>query len=153
MRKFRQLDFFRGDNYHEFSHFVLKLKRMSLLSGLFGANTTSESSKVPWIPLTSMEQLAELSEQSFEKLVFIFKHSTRCGISRSVLKQFENDYDIDIDVVAYYLDLLEYRPISAAIATQFSVEHQSPQLIVLKNGLVVHHASHSDIDAASLKKL
>ena len=126
---------------------------MSLFSGLFGANTTSESSKVPWIPLTSMEQLAELTEQSSVKPVFIFKHSTRCGISRSVLKQFENEYNIDTEVDAYYLDLLVYRPISSAIATQFSLEHQSPQLIVLKNGLVVHHASHSDIDALALKKL
>ena len=126
---------------------------MSLFYGLFGANTTSESSKVPWIPLTSMEQLAELTEHSFVKPVFIFKHSTRCGISRSVLKQFENEYDLDTEVDAYYLDLLEYRPISSAIASQFSVEHQSPQLIVLKNGLVVHHASHSDIDAMALKKL
>jgi bacillithiol system protein YtxJ len=126
---------------------------MSLFSGLFGANTTSESSKVPWIPLTSMEQLAELTEQSFVKPVFIFKHSTRCGISRSVLKQFENEYDLDTEVDAYYLDLLEYRPISSEIASQFSVEHQSPQLILLKNGLVVHHASHSDIDALTLKKL
>jgi bacillithiol system protein YtxJ len=124
---------------------------MSLFSGLFGVNNTSASSKVPWIPLTSLDQLIDLTALSFEKPVFIFKHSTRCGISRNVLKQFENEYNIDIDVAAYYLDLLEYRPISAAIATQFSVEHQSPQLIVLKNGLVVHHASHSDIDAASLK--
>jgi bacillithiol system protein YtxJ len=126
---------------------------MSLFSGLFGANTTSESSKVPWIPLISMEQLAELTEQSFEKRVLIFKHSTRCGISRNVLKQFEKEYDLATEVDAYYLDLLEYRPISSAIATQFSVEHQSPQLIVLKNGIVVHHASHSDIDALAVKNL
>ena len=125
---------------------------MSLLSGLFGANTTSESSKVPWIPLTSMEQLVELTEHSFVKPIFIFKHSTRCGISRTALKQFENEYDLDTEVDAYYLDLLEYRPISSAIATQFSVTHQSPQLILMKNGQVVHHASHSDIDAQLLKK-
>ena len=125
---------------------------MSLFSGLFGANTTSESSKVPWIPLTSMEQLVELTEQSFVKPIFIFKHSTRCGISRTALKQFENEYDLDTEVDAYYLDLLEYRPISSAIATQFSVTHQSPQLILMKNGQVVHHASHSDIDAQLLKK-
>jgi bacillithiol system protein YtxJ len=126
---------------------------MSLFSGLFGANATSESSKAPWIPLISMEQLAELTEQSFEKPALIFKNSTRCGISRNVLKQFEKEYDLATEVDAYYLDLLEYRPISSAIATQFSVEHQSPQLIVLKNGIVVHHASHSDIDALAVKNL
>lgn len=124
---------------------------MSIFSGLFGANTTSESSKVPWISLTSMEQLAELTEHSFVKPIFIFKHSTRCGISRSVLKQFENEYDLDTEVDAYYLDLLEYRPISSAIAIRFGIEHQSPQLILLYKGQVVHHASHSDIDAKALK--
>ena len=68
------------------------------------------------------------------------------------LAKFENEYDLDTEVDAYYLDLLEYRPISSAIATQFSVTHQSPQLILMKNGQVVHHASHSDIDAQLLKK-
>jgi bacillithiol system protein YtxJ len=97
--------------------------------------------------------LIDLTALSLEKPVFIFKHSTRCGISRSVFKQFENEYDLDTEVDPYYLDLLEFRPISTAIAIQFSVEHQSPQLIVLKNGLVVHHASHSDIDALTVKKL
>lgn len=124
---------------------------MSLFSGLFGANTTSASSKVPWIPLTSLDQLIDLTALSLEKPVFIFKHSTRCGISRMVLKQFENAYDLNQEVEAYYLDLLEYRPISAAVATQFSVEHQSPQLILIKNGQVLHQASHSDIDATTLK--
>ena len=69
-----------------------------------------------------------------------------------MLKQFETEYDLSDTVDAYYLDLLEYRPISSAIAEQFSVTHQSPQLILMKNGHVVHHASHSDIDAQLLKK-
>ena len=125
---------------------------MSLFSGLFGANSESASSKIPWIPLTSEAQLAELAMLSNEKPLLIFKHSTRCGISRTALKQFENEFDLFDSVDAYYLDLLEYRPISSAIAEQFSVTHQSPQLILLNKGQVVHHASHSDIDAQLLKK-
>lgn len=125
---------------------------MSLFSGLFGNNTSSEFSKVPWIPLTTLSQIDQLVEGSHKKPLLIFKHSTRCGISRNVLKQFETEYDLSDTVDAYYLDLLEYRPISSAIAEQFSVTHQSPQLILMKNGHVVHHASHSDIDAQLLKK-
>ena len=125
---------------------------MSLFSGLFGNNTSSEFSKVPWIPLTTLSQIDQLMEESHKKPLLIFKHSTRCGISRSVLKQFENEFDLADAVDAYYLDLLEYRPISSAIAEQFSVTHQSPQLILLNKGKVVHHASHSDIDAQLLKK-
>ena len=125
---------------------------MSLFSGLFGNNKSSEFSKVPWIPLTTLSQIDQLVEESHKKPLLIFKHSTRCGISRNVLKQFETEYDLSDTVDAYYLDLLEYRPISSAIAEQFSVTHQSPQLILMKNGHVVHHASHSDIDAQLLKK-
>lgn len=125
---------------------------MSLFSGLFGNNTSSEFSKVPWIPLTTLSQIDQLMEESQKKPLLIFKHSTRCGVSRSVLKQFENEFDLADAVDAYYLDLLEYRPISSAIAEQFSVTHQSPQLILLNKGQVVHHASHSDIDAQLLKK-
>ena len=125
---------------------------MSLFSGLFGNNTSSEFSKVPWIPLTTLSQIDQLMEESQKKPLLIFKHSTRCGVSRSVLKQFENEFDLADAVDAYYLDLLEYRPISSAIAEQFSVTHQSPQLILLNKGKVVHHASHSDIDAQGLKK-
>ncbi len=125
---------------------------MSLFSGLFGNNTSSEFSKVPWIPLTTLSQIDQLMEESQKKPLLIFKHSTRCGVSRSVLKQFENEFDLADAVDAYYLDLLEYRPISSAIAEQFSVTHQSPQLILLNKGKVVHHASHSDIDAQLLKK-
>ena len=59
-----------------------------------------------------------------------------------------NDNDIDM----YYLDLLNYRNISDKIASDFNVEHQSPQLIVLSQGDVLHHASHGEIDAGILKK-
>ena len=53
----------------------------------------------------------------------------------------------------YFLDLLNFREISSKIAQDLNVQHQSPQLIVLKNGEVLHHASHSDISAETLKKL
>ncbi len=46
----------------------------------------------------------------------------------------------------YYLDLLQYRNISNLIATNLNVIHQSPQLIIIKNGKAVYHASHSEID-------
>ena len=52
----------------------------------------------------------------------------------------------------YYLDLLEFRPISNEITTRFKIEHQSPQILLIKNGAVVYDASHSAIDAFDLKK-
>jgi bacillithiol system protein YtxJ len=53
-------------------------------------------------------------------------------------------------VTPYYLDLLEFRPISNEIAGRFGVMHQSPQIILIKNGNAVYTASHSDIQVVDL---
>ncbi|GIZ08661.1 bacillithiol system redox-active protein YtxJ [Flavobacterium sp. UMI-01] len=128
---------------------------MSFLKNIFGSNETpsQKSSKINWIPLTDLTQLEEISAQSNEKPIAIFKHSTRCSISRMALKQFENEFDLDEKVSPYYLDLLEHREISNEIASKFGVFHQSPQLILIKDGKAIYDASHSDIDAEVLKEL
>ncbi|MDT0650140.1 bacillithiol system redox-active protein YtxJ [Autumnicola edwardsiae] len=112
-----------------------------------------EVKKVPWNELTSIEQLDDIQKESADHAVAILKHSTRCGISRMVLKQFESDYKEEYnDVKLYFLDLLNHRDISNEIASRFSVRHESPQLIILRSGKVVHHASHQSIQAETLEK-
>ena len=105
-----------------------------------------------WNELTSMDQLELLEIQSQTQPVLIFKHSTRCSISRFALKQFENEFDLQDKIITYYLDLLNHRDISNEIAFQFNVQHQSPQILLLKNRVVVYHTSHENIDATELKK-
>ena len=128
---------------------------MSFLKNIFGSNDAPKQneSKINWVELTDLSQLDEITTQSSEKIVAIFKHSTRCSISRMALKQFENEFDSAEKVIPYFLDLIEYREISNAIASRFGITHQSPQLIVIKNGKAVYNASHSDIDAETLKSL
>ena len=84
---------------------------MSLFNSVFGNSKTSDNSKnnINWIPLTDLGQLNEIIELSNEKPVAIFKHSTRCSVSRFALKQFESEYDLTDSVDAYFLDLLEFR--------------------------------------------
>lgn len=109
--------------------------------------------EVPWHILGKMDQLDEIIEESKTKPVAIFKHSTRCGISRGVLKLLEKNYNLeDKQLKLYYLDLLQNRDISSEIATRFKVQHESPQMIVIKNGAVVHHDSHHSIEAAHLER-
>ena len=124
------------------------------LFDLFGSKSTSEEKvekSVPWFKLSSIEQIAEIEEESKSVPVVIFKHSTRCGISRMVLRQFENNYDIDSkQMKLYYLDLLSFRDVSDEIGYKFQVLHQSPQVIVVKNGNAVHHDSHHGIRAEQL---
>lgn len=118
--------------------------------GLFGssANKSEARKGIDWMELKDMGQLDELIEVSKQKPVLIFKHSTRCAISRFALKQFESDYAIaDEEAVPYFLDLLEQRSLSNEIASRFGVTHQSPQLILIKDGRAIYQASHSDISA------
>lgn len=112
-----------------------------------------EINEVKWIQLERLEQLDEIAEISNAVPVLIFKHSTTCGISRMALRGFEKNYNYDKkEIEPYFLDLKQHRDISAAIAEKFNVLHESPQVLLIKNGAAVYHTSHSDIDASVLKQ-
>lgn len=121
--------------------------------GASGSDGAKKADETPWINLTKIEQLDEIVEHSKSKTQFIFKHSTRCGISRMVMSQFKKDYKIsENEADLYYLDLLNYRTISGEIAEKFQVMHESPQLLIIKDGVVVAHESHSGINNLDLEK-
>ena len=124
---------------------------MSFFSKLFNEES-SNTNKIEWIPLETIEQLDTIVQESYQMPVLIFKHSTRCSISRFALKRFENEFELQEKVITYFLDLLNYRETSNEIAVKFGVQHQSPQVLLLKNGKVVYHDSHDGIEAEELKK-
>lgn len=100
---------------------------------------------INWIPLNSLDQLQEILNS--DQVCAIFKHSTTCGISgmaKRNLERFANLTDKSYDV--YYLDLLALREISHQIASIWHVEHQSPQLLIIKGKTCIFNASHGDID-------
>lgn len=128
---------------------------MGLINKLFGSSTGTDTKKkeekiLPWIDLNSMSQLNEIEEKSKTKTQVIFKHSTRCGISRMVMNQFVDAYNVDINLDLYYLDLLNYRDVSNEVGYKFQVMHESPQILVIKNGITVAHGSHSGINGIDL---
>ncbi|NNC83214.1 MAG: bacillithiol system redox-active protein YtxJ [Flavobacteriales bacterium] len=114
---------------------------------LFGNKDSTDSDRSIWEGLRSMDALETLLKNSEARPQVIFKHSTRCGISRHVLRNFENDWDSKESTEVYLLDLLAYREISNAIESRFGVVHQSPQVVVLYEGKPIFHASHQSIDA------
>jgi bacillithiol system protein YtxJ len=127
---------------------------MSFFKNMFNSSEEKDSNenKINWNELTDLGQLNEIIAGSNEKPVAIFKHSTRCSVSRMALKQFENEFNSSDKVTPYFLDLIAHRDISNEIATRFGVTHQSPQLILIKEGKAVYNVSHSDIDAEELGK-
>jgi bacillithiol system protein YtxJ len=125
---------------------------MSLFKNIFGSSEENQSSKIEWRQLTDLGQLNEIVELSNERKVLIFKHSTRCSISRYALKQFENEFIYADKITSYFLDLIAYRAISNEIVNRFGVVHQSPQILLIKEGKSIYNASHSDIAAEDLKQ-
>ncbi len=127
---------------------------MGLFKNMFGGSSpkeSKESEKLPWIALQSLEQLNEIEEKSKTKTQLIFKHSTTCGISRMVINMFKDNYDFsEEDFDLYYLDLHAYRDVSNETGFKFQVLHQSPQLLVIKNGAAVAHSSHGAISEIDL---
>ncbi len=103
-----------------------------------------KSTKMNWHPINSIDQLEHIKSASYITPQVIFKHSTTCSISRMALDRFERAATPE-KVDFHYLDLLNYRTISTEIASFFQVHHESPQVILIKNGECIYDESHYGI--------
>ncbi|HEY0030418.1 MAG TPA: bacillithiol system redox-active protein YtxJ [Bacteroidia bacterium] len=106
-----------------------------------------------WLQLTAEEQLNELDQLSHQlevKGVVIFKHSTRCSISSMALDRLERSWNLSDEIPVYFLDLIRYRALSDEIARKYGVSHESPQILVIKNGKCSYTTSHSDISTQNI---
>ena len=102
-----------------------------------------------WILLTDEEQLSNIITRSKEKAQVIFKHSNRCSISSVALQRLQRaNKPGEIDF--YFLDLIRYRSVSNKIAEIFKVRHESPQVLVIKDGVCIFNESHLSIDMGEI---
>lgn len=97
-----------------------------------------------WTDLIDEEQIEMIKKESHQHPVVIFKHSTRCSISSMAKMRLERA-GAPIDVKFYYLDLIRYRAISNKIAQVFDVFHESPQVLLIRNGECIYDESHNGI--------
>ena len=97
-----------------------------------------------WIPLTTDTQIEEIKVKSKDKPQLIFKHSTRCGISSMAKSRLEKP-GAPLTIDFYYLDLINHRSLSSKLAESFRVMHESPQILLIKNGECVYEESHTGI--------
>jgi len=106
-----------------------------------------------WKTIESIAAFEDLSHQASTHSYAIFKHSTTCPVSAAAKRRLEIEWEKEsVNLEIYYLDLLANRPLSNLIAERLEVVHQSPQLIVVKDGKVVYHASHLSISASKAAK-
>jgi bacillithiol system protein YtxJ len=108
-----------------------------------------------WTELSSEQQIEEIKEESKSQPVLIFKHSTRCAVSSSALNRLERKWKEEevAPIKTYFLDLLSYRNISHSVAESFDVEHESPQVLILKDGNPVYVRSHLAIAYDEIQQL
>ena len=119
---------------------------MNLLKKIF-ASSNDNFGQVAWTELCNLEDLEEVLKQSKKETVCIFKHSTRCAVSASVLRKFErNLFTVPKFEKNYYLiKVIECREVSRSLAEQLQVRHESPQLLVVQGRKALMHASHYEI--------
>jgi bacillithiol system protein YtxJ len=98
-----------------------------------------------WITINNFSDIDQIKEDSKYNPQFIFKHSTRCSISKMVMNRFESTYNSS-SISVYLLDLLKHRDLSNKISFDFLVKHESPQLLVIKDKMCSLHLSHTDIN-------
>lgn len=121
---------------------------MSFFDKIFNGKEESSEKKPIWNYIETEEDLKKAVEKSFQHKIGIFKHSTSCFISKTVLKNFEKEINsLGQKPELYFLDLLAHRAISNKIETDFAIRHESPQFLVLENGEVINNASHQHISA------
>lgn len=97
-----------------------------------------------WTELTNETELNTVIEESKTQPVVIYKHSTRCHISAMAMNRLERD-EAPANVKFYYLDVIAKRPISNKVAELFHVQHESPQLLLIRDGECTYEESHNGI--------
>jgi len=116
--------------------------------------STTKANPLPWTNISSVEQLEEIVLNISDKPKLLFKHSTRCGVSRMVLSSFESAWDTENELCdLYFVDLLRHRDVSNKIAELTGIVHQSPQAIVIKGKEIIYDATHSGIDARNIMSI
>jgi bacillithiol system protein YtxJ len=105
-----------------------------------------------WIAINSEEEVAKISQSA--EYAIIYKHSPRCMTSLMAYRQLKMDVNAasNVETSIYIVDVISNRRESLAIADAFQVQHQSPQILVVKDGKCLYDASHEDVSLHDIMK-
>ena len=110
-----------------------------------------KKTNINWNTISSNEDLDELLERSKQRPQLIYKHSTICSFSRmaqgeliSAADEIEKKADIN------YVGVIETRPLSNKVSQVLGIRHESPQIILVKNGEAIWDASHGGVKGSTI---
>ena len=104
-----------------------------------------------WNEITQDQTIQDIITRSAQKPQLIFKHSTRCSIS-SMAKNRLDRSEAPSSVDFYYLDLIKFRNISNKVEEIFQVKHESPQVLLIRNGECIYEESHNGISMGEIEE-
>lgn len=98
-----------------------------------------------WVTINNEEEVNNIYNSPDYSI--IYKHSPRCMTSLMAYRQLKSEVSAatGIEMPIYIVDVIQNRKESMAIANTFRVEHESPQILVVKNGECIYDASHEDV--------
>jgi bacillithiol system protein YtxJ len=120
---------------------------MKFLNRFFISEKEQHELAINWNDLLDELELNKVLKKSKSNAQIIFKHSSKCGISSSVLRRFNKmilNNNLDQKQL-YFLKVIENRSLSNRVSALFEIQHESPQLLIIKNKKVVFHRSHYNI--------
>jgi bacillithiol system protein YtxJ len=100
-----------------------------------------------FLRIDNRETLDRLLTDSRSKPIVIFKHSNSCGISSAAYLEMEK-----LESQVNLLEVQSARDVSRDLADLTGIPHETPQVIVLKDGKAVWNASHFDVKAGAVLK-
>lgn len=109
-----------------------------------------DKSPQPFTALVREDELDALVVRSSTRPVLIFKHSPTCGTSYFALDELSAWGQEQDAADVHLVDVIAHRVVSNEIARRFGVRHQSPQVLLVRDGRVLWHASHYSVTAASV---
>ena len=98
------------------------------------------------------QDFERLLEHSKTQPVLIFKHSTQCSISDQVYEELNQFLESAGEITCGVVLVIENRDLSDAIASELGIPHESPQVIVVRDGKPKWDASHWSITADALTR-
>ena len=93
---------------------------------------------------------AELEEMFEAEQAILFKHSTRCGLSTTAVRQVRKFAENFPAAQIYHLKVIEYRPLSDEVEARTKIRHETPQVILFKDGQALFDASHRAVRVDTL---
>lgn len=108
-----------------------------------------------WNQLLSTGQVDQLLTENVERTSLIFKHSTRCSISATALDRLQRKWKLEEvkNLDTYFLDLIQYREVSNYLAEKLNIQHQSPQVLIVKDGRCIYNESHFGINYEEISEI